>query len=144
MPHDGRNSELGKGLFTTGISGFTFVTLDKIAGPNRVGEIHADAAAAVDKLEKDGAPASLIEQLKIQLARLEPGSLTASPGNEIINFPGYIPGGGPSAWKLDARVGWKADPCHVGRRSGAREELCVYPACTEPLLLQGDHRKFPA
>lgn len=92
------SSASGEGLFTTGISGFAFVTLDMVAAPERASAIYQSAVDAVNALEKNGAPPGRVEQDRILLARLEPGGAGRSPGCEIINFPGYIPGGGPSGW----------------------------------------------
>ena len=131
-------SKQGKGLFTTGVTGMTFVTLDKLIGAKRAREIHDDAAAAVDELEQAGAPDALIEQYKIQLGRLEPQSPNGSPGNEVMNFPGYMPGGGPSTCDCHTRRQNEELTNRFNRPCGGGKEVYFHPPGSQPLLLQGN------
>lgn len=76
FPH----STSGQGLFTTGIIGFSFATLDKVTP--RAKEI---IKATEDKIMKNANsyPPGLLEQYKISLERLKNGV-----GCEFISFPG--------------------------------------------------------
>ncbi|KAI0030850.1 alcohol oxidase [Vararia minispora EC-137] len=75
--------EEGKGLFTTGILGFSFAPLQRYSP--RADAIHREA---IEKFEnnKDQYPPGLRDQLKIQTDRLKSGG----PGCELVTIPGFL------------------------------------------------------
>ncbi|KAH9948777.1 alcohol oxidase [Amylocystis lapponica] len=73
----------GSGLFTTGLVGFAFASLDQISP--RADEIVRNAKEHIAK-NADSFPPGLLEQYKIQIERLG----TGSPACEFINFPGLL------------------------------------------------------
>ncbi|KAJ3556844.1 hypothetical protein NM688_g1797 [Phlebia brevispora] len=89
--------ESNTGVFTTGLVSFVFLPLDKITSPERAAEIYAMGQNILRRMIENGAPRAHIEQTEILLERLKPGGSRRSPGCEIINFPGFIPGGIPNA-----------------------------------------------
>lgn len=81
----------GEGMFTMGITSFTFQPLQSYSG--RADEIHRAAELAIlDGEEHNLYPPGLIEQYKIQLAKLKRGA----SGCEIIVIPGFL--GSPSEY----------------------------------------------
>ena len=95
-----------------------------ITSTERAQELYAMAKGRVEKREREGAPPGRIEQDKILLSRFEPGGTHRSPGCEIINFPGFIPGGQPSTWhfhlypgkRTHVRMTGVADPPGPGKK----------------------------
>ncbi|KAJ3556843.1 hypothetical protein NM688_g1798 [Phlebia brevispora] len=85
------------GVFTTGIVSLVFLPLDKVTSPERAAEIYAMGQDTLKRMVANGAPPANIEQTQILLERLKPGGSKRSPGCEIINFPGFVPGGIPNA-----------------------------------------------
>ncbi|PSR77274.1 hypothetical protein PHLCEN_2v7967 [Hermanssonia centrifuga] len=79
-------SPTGSGLFTTGIVGFAFTTLDKVT--SQAGTIYQYIKEMISDMDPETSPPGLMEQYKIMLERFEPGK--GSPGCEFISFPGLL------------------------------------------------------
>ncbi|PSR73741.1 hypothetical protein PHLCEN_2v10431 [Hermanssonia centrifuga] len=76
----------GSGLYTTGIIGFAFTTLDKVT--SRAEAIYESIKETVSKLDEKTSPPGLLDQYNILLERFKPGN--GSPGCEFISFPGLF------------------------------------------------------
>ncbi|THG98101.1 hypothetical protein EW026_g4042 [Hermanssonia centrifuga] len=83
----------GSGLFTTGIVGFAFTTLDKVT--SQAGTIYQYIKEMISDMDPETSPPGLMEQYKIMLERFEPGK--GSPGCEFISFPGLLSHPNPPA-----------------------------------------------
>ncbi|EKM52185.1 uncharacterized protein PHACADRAFT_128404 [Phanerochaete carnosa HHB-10118-sp] len=80
-----------EGAFTMGNANLCFLPVSTVSP--RAAEIYAKAKAAVTQLDVESAPAGLLEQYKIQLERIRPGSSSVSPVCEFIGMPGMFYGG---------------------------------------------------
>ncbi len=93
------SSASGTGLFTSGLVGFGFTTLDKVTP--RAAEIYQAMKEKVAKMEPDTSPPGLKEQYEITLERFEPGK--GSPGCEFITVPSFM--SGPSKFCFNSSHG---------------------------------------
>ncbi|KAJ3556842.1 hypothetical protein NM688_g1799 [Phlebia brevispora] len=81
----------GEGLYTTGIIGFAFTTLDQYSP--EAGNIYQSMKDKIAQMDPKTSPAGLLEQYRIQLERFEPGA--GSPGCEFISLPVFLSGPNP-------------------------------------------------
>lgn len=80
-------STQSKGVHAMGIENFTFQSLNSYS--QNAASIHADIKTDILKNIQEGKYSQgLVDQYKLQLARLEPGQLL--PVCELIGFPGLL------------------------------------------------------
>lgn len=77
------NRGVGEGVFTMGVTGFTFVPLQSLSP--RANEIHQAAEEQISKNSQNYPPGRL-DQYKVQLERLA----RQAPSCELIAFPGCM------------------------------------------------------
>lgn len=81
----------GKGLFTLGIILMAFFPLEMVS--DKADEIYKRAKEELARIDRSTVPAGFLEQVEIQLARLNPK--TSSPTCEFVLVPGFWSGPNP-------------------------------------------------